>query len=46
VFLKNCWYCAGWDYEFSQGRDALIARTMAGEPFVLYPKPNGEVVAM
>lgn len=46
MFLKNCWYCAGWDYEFSQGRDALIARTMAGEPLVLYRKPDGEVVAM
>lgn len=46
MFVKNCWYCAAWDYEISQGRDALIARTLAGEPLVLYRKPDGEVVAM
>ena len=45
MFLKNCWYCAGWDYEFSQSRTAIIARTIAGEPIVLYRKPDGEMVA-
>ena len=46
MFPMNCWYCAGWDYELSQGRDALLARTLAGEPVVLYRKPDGDVVAM
>jgi phenylpropionate dioxygenase-like ring-hydroxylating dioxygenase large terminal subunit len=45
MFLKNCWYCAGWDYEFSQSRTAIVPRTIAGEPVVLYRKPDGEMVA-
>ncbi len=46
MFVKNCWYCAGWDYELSQGKHALLARRIANEPFVLYRKPDGSVVAM
>jgi len=46
MFVKNCWYCAGWDYELSQGKNALLARRMANEPLVLYRKPNGGIVAM
>ncbi|MFM0335483.1 Rieske 2Fe-2S domain-containing protein [Paraburkholderia fungorum] len=44
--LKNWWYCAGWDYELSLGKDALLARRIAGESIVLYRKPDGGVVAM
>lgn len=46
MFLKNAWYCAGWDYQVSQGKTALIARKIAGERVVLYRKLNGDVVAM
>lgn len=46
MFLKNAWYCAGWDYEISLGKDSLLARQMAGERVVLYRKLNGEVVAL
>jgi len=46
MFVKNCWYCAGWDYELSQGKTALLARRMANEPLVLYRKPDGGIVAM
>ncbi|MFP3556752.1 aromatic ring-hydroxylating dioxygenase subunit alpha [Paraburkholderia sp. SIMBA_049] len=46
MFLRNCWYCAGWDYEVSQGKSALLSRRIAGEPLVLYRKPDGAVVAM
>ncbi len=46
MFVKNCWYCAGWDYELSQARLALLARRLAGEPVVLYRKLDGGVVAM
>lgn len=46
MFIKNCWYCAGWDYELSQGKDALLSRRIAGESLVLYRKPDGGVVAM
>lgn len=46
LFLKNCWYCAGWDHSVSQGKDALVERRIAGESIVLYRKPDGAVVAM
>ncbi len=46
VFLKNAWYCAGWDYEFHQGRSAIIARKIANERVVLYRKPDGGMVAL
>lgn len=46
MFPRNCWYCAGWDYELSQGKDALLARRIANEALVLYRKPDGGVVAM
>ena len=46
IFLKNAWYCAGWDHDIHQGRDALIARKIAGERVVLYRKPDGGVVAL
>jgi phenylpropionate dioxygenase-like ring-hydroxylating dioxygenase large terminal subunit len=46
MFPRNCWYCAGWDYELSQGKQALLARQLAGEHVVLYRKPDGGVVAM
>lgn len=46
MFVKNAWYCAGWDYMVTQGKNSLVARKLAGERVVLYRKPNGEVVAM
>lgn len=45
-FLKNSWYCAGWDYQISQGKESLLARKIAGRRVVLYRKPDGQVVAM
>ncbi|MDH4580765.1 aromatic ring-hydroxylating dioxygenase subunit alpha [Pseudomonas sp. BN415] len=46
MFLKNCWYCAGWDYQISQGKTSIVARKIAGERVVLYRKLNGDVVAL
>ncbi len=46
MFVKNAWYCAGWDYMISQGKNSIVARKLAGERVVLYRKPNGEVQAM
>lgn len=46
MFVKNAWYCAGWDYELSQGKSALLQRRIAGEEIVLYRKPDGGVVAL
>lgn len=44
-FLKNAWYCAGWDYQISQGKESIVAHKIAGKRVVLYRKRNGEVVA-
>lgn len=46
MFVMNAWYCAGWDYMVTQGRDSIVARKLAGERVVLYRKPSGEVVAL
>ncbi len=46
MFVKNAWYCAGWDYDVSQGKNVLVSRLIAGEHVVLYRKPDGVVVAM
>jgi len=46
MFVRNCWYCAGWDYHLTQGKNSLLARRIANEPLVLYRKPDGAVVAM
>ncbi len=45
-FLQNAWYCAGWDYQLSQGRDAMLARKIAGKRILVYRKLGGQVVAM
>lgn len=46
LFVRNAWYCAGWDYDVSQAKNAVVARKIAGERVVLYRKPDGAVVAM
>lgn len=46
MFVKNAWYCAGWDHELTQAKDSLLTRKIAGEHLMLYRKLNGSVVAM
>lgn len=46
MFVKNAWYCAGWDHEVTQAKNSLVHRKIAGEDLVLYRKLNGTVVAM
>jgi vanillate O-demethylase monooxygenase subunit len=46
MFIKNAWYCAGWDFHVTQGKDSIVARKIAGERVVLYRKPGGQLVAM
>lgn len=46
MYLKNCWYCAGWESQVSQAKDALVTRMIAEEPVMLYRKLDGEIVAM
>ncbi len=44
MFVRNCWYVAGWDIDLPQGE--LIARTIINEPIVLYRTGDGGVVAL
>ena len=44
MYLRNCWYVAGWNYEFEAG--ALTARTLLNEPIVFYRKADGGWVAL
>ena len=38
MFLRNCWYVAGWSHHYPS--DHPVARTMPGEPIVLYRASN------
>jgi len=44
MFLRNCWYVAGWSHDIAA--ESLVSRTMLGEPIVLYRKADGGVVAL
>ena len=44
MFLKNCWYVAGWDHEIQ--RLKLFRRVLLGEPVLLYRKTDGAPVAL
>ena len=44
MFLRNCWYVAGWSHDIAA--DRLVSRTMLGEPIVLYRKGDGSVTAL
>ncbi|MBS0420272.1 MAG: Rieske 2Fe-2S domain-containing protein [Proteobacteria bacterium] len=46
MFVKNAWYCAGWDYDVTQAKASIVARKIAGERIVLFRKPDGGVVAL
>ena len=43
-FLVNCWYVAAWSHELNDGR--LLARTILGEPVLLYKGDSGKVTAL
>ena len=43
AFLRNAWYAAAWDDELG---DKPLARTMLGEPLVLYRDSAGAPVAL
>ncbi len=44
MFLRNCWYVAGWDHEIQ--RLKLLRRMLLGEPVLLYRKGDGAPVAL
>ncbi len=43
-FLRNAWYVAAWSEEILPGK--LLARTILGEPVVMYRKSDGSLVAL
>jgi phenylpropionate dioxygenase-like ring-hydroxylating dioxygenase large terminal subunit len=43
MFVKNCWYVAGWSHEVSS--DGFLARTIINAPLVLWRDSTGEVIA-
>ena len=44
IFLKNCWYVAAWDYEFSE--NPKFARTILEVPLLLYKGESGNYYAL
>jgi phenylpropionate dioxygenase-like ring-hydroxylating dioxygenase large terminal subunit len=44
VFIRNCWYVAGWGHEFEPRQ--LHDRLILNEPVVIYRKQNGALVAL
>lgn len=43
-FLRNAWYVAAWSHELPHG--TLLARTMLGEPLVLWRTADGAITAL
>ncbi len=43
-FLRNAWYVAAWSEEILSGK--LLARTILGEPVVMYRRADGGLVAL
>lgn len=44
MFIRNCWYVVAWDHEIAP--EALFARTVLGEPLLLYRRGDGGLVAL
>jgi vanillate O-demethylase monooxygenase subunit len=44
MFVKNCWYVAGWSNELPG--EGLITRTIINEPVLLFRTSRGEVIAL
>ena len=44
MWVRNAWYVAGWSEEFAAG--TLHARTVIGEPLVLYRRADGAMVCL
>jgi phenylpropionate dioxygenase-like ring-hydroxylating dioxygenase large terminal subunit len=43
MFLRNAWYVAAWEQEIGEGP---LARTLLGDPVVMFRAAGGEVVAL
>ncbi|RJG02571.1 aromatic ring-hydroxylating dioxygenase subunit alpha [Noviherbaspirillum sedimenti] len=43
MFIKNCWYVAGWDKEVPQ--DGFLSRTIANMPLAIWRDSHNKVIA-
>jgi phenylpropionate dioxygenase-like ring-hydroxylating dioxygenase large terminal subunit len=43
-FIRQSWYVAAWDHEI--GSDGMFARTLLGEPILLFRRADGGVTAL
>ena len=44
MFVRNCWYMAGWSRDFTEEKP--VAATILGESIVIYRTANGTAVAL
>ncbi|MDO8432450.1 MAG: Rieske 2Fe-2S domain-containing protein [Candidatus Binatus sp.] len=44
MFVRNCWYAAGWSRDLAQDRPTAL--TMLNEPIVIYRKSDGDLAAL
>ena len=44
MYVRNCWYMAGWSHDFTTG--SITARTVIEEDLAIYRKTDGTLVAM
>jgi phenylpropionate dioxygenase-like ring-hydroxylating dioxygenase large terminal subunit len=44
MFIRNCWYVAGWDQELAPG--ALLSIKIIDDPILVYRTDDGDLVAM
>lgn len=44
MFLRNCWYVAGWGHQVVEGE--IVARTIVGEPIILYRTSTGAITVL
>jgi len=46
MYVRNAWYCAGWDEAVGIGAHDLVVRQIAGRSILLYRTGEGRLVAM
>jgi hypothetical protein len=44
MFLRNCWYVAGWNHHFPE--DGLVTRTILGDPIVMANAPGRRMLQL
>jgi phenylpropionate dioxygenase-like ring-hydroxylating dioxygenase large terminal subunit len=44
MFVRNCWYVAGWETKLPA--EGMVALTIINEPILLYRTGRGDIVAL